>query len=126
VIRYHYNQQVSPPAPFVHVALGRPLSEPVISDQPAQLDTAADLSAIPLSLAEELGLIPFDTIPVRAFGGARANVTTLLVNVSLRGYAPLAIEVIGTRDEPHILLGRDLLNQLRFVLDGPRLMLEID
>ena len=36
------------------------------------------------------------------------------------------IEVIAHAEESWVLLGRDVLNSLRIVLDGPRLVLEIE
>lgn len=123
--RYRYNQQISPPGPFVHVALGPPLADLADADLPAQLDTAADLTVVPLRLIEHLGLVPFDSVPVLGFGGILTNAPTFLVRLSLRGQDPLALEVLGSAEEPHILLGRDVLNRYRFLLDGPRLVLEI-
>jgi hypothetical protein len=61
MIRYKYNQQVSPPAPSIHVTIRRP-----------------------------------------------------------------GDEVLANRDELYVLLGRDVLNRHRIVLDGPQLVLEID
>ena len=116
--RYRYNQRVNPPAPFVHVVLLRPSGDEAISDLPAQLDTAADLTVIPLRLIEQLGLVPFDAVPVLGFGGILTNVPTFLVRLALRGQDEVALEVLGSAQEPHILLGRDVLNRPRFVLDG--------
>ena len=100
VTRYRYNQQVSPPGPFVHVALQRPVGDETISDLPAQLDTAADLTVVPLSLIEQLGLLPFDVLPVLGFGGVLSNVPTFLVRLSIRGEDPVPIEVLGNAEEP--------------------------
>ena len=119
--RYRYNQQVNPPAPFVHVTLHRAVGDEAISDLPAQLDTAADLTVVPLRLIEELELVPLDAVPVLGFGGILVDVPTFLVRLSLRGGEPLTLKVLGSRDEPHILLGRDVLNRHRFVLDGQAL-----
>jgi len=38
----------------------------------------------------------------------------------------VTIEVLANRDEPYVLLGRDVLNRHRIVLDGPQLLLDID
>jgi hypothetical protein len=43
-MRYNYNRQVSPPAPFVHVTIAVPGEIASLQDQPAQLDCAADRS----------------------------------------------------------------------------------
>ena len=47
MIRYIYNKQVSPPAPFVHVSVSPPQVGLEGMIVPAQIDTAADLSVIP-------------------------------------------------------------------------------
>ena len=122
--RYRYNQQVSPPAPFIYVSLQTADGDKAISDLPAQLDTAADRTVVPLQLTEELGLVALDSMPAIGFGGIVLNVPTFLMRLSLRGEDPVALEVFASRDEPHILLGRDILNRYRFVLDGPGLILE--
>ena len=67
----------------------------------------------------------FDAVPVLGFGGILTNVPTFLVRLALRGQDSVALEVLGSAQEPHILLGRDVLNRHRFVLDGPRLLLEM-
>ena len=41
MIGYRYNQQVTPPAPFVHVTIRPPDRRTALSDLPALLDTAA-------------------------------------------------------------------------------------
>jgi predicted aspartyl protease len=107
------------------VVLGRPAEDDFISDLPAQLDTAADLTVVPLAIVKQLGLLPFDSMPVRGFGGSITNVSTFLVRLGVRGKDLVAIEVLGSAQEPHILLGRDVLNRYRIVLDGPRCILEM-
>ena len=126
MIRYAYNRQVDPPAPFVHVSLRRPREGPSLDDLPAQIDTAADRTVIPGGLVARLGLVPLDEIPVAGFGGLVLLVSTYLVELSLRGQTPRPIEVIAHEGEPYVLLGRDVLNHHRLLLDGPGLALEID
>jgi len=125
VIHYRYNQQVSPPAPFVHVTLHCPAGATALSDVPAQLDTAADVTVVPAGLVEQLRLVQFDAIPVLGFGGILRTVPTFLIHLTLRGQESVVIEVLSSAEEPHILLGRDVLNRRRLVLDGPRGVLEI-
>jgi predicted aspartyl protease len=126
VTRYRYNQQVDPPAPFVYVTLLRPTGDKSIADVPAQLDTAADRTVIPLRFVEELQLIPLDEMSVIGFGGTVAKVRTYSVELSLRDRETVALEVFGNNNEPHILLGRDVMNRHRILLDGPRHIVEID
>ncbi len=126
MIRYAYNRQVDPPAPFVHVSLRRPGDGPSIDNLPAQVDTAADRTVIPGGLVARLGLVPLDELTVAGFGGQVLLVSTYLVELSLRDQPPRPIEVLAHEGEPYILLGRDVLNHHRLLLDGPGLALEID
>jgi hypothetical protein len=69
VTRYGYNQQVVPPAPFVHVTLRCPETGKEAADLPAQIDSTADRSVIPGKLVEELRLVPLDELRISGFGG---------------------------------------------------------
>jgi len=126
MIRYSYNQQLTPPAPFVHVTIRPPERGIAVSDLPALLDTAADITVIPAQVAEELQLIPLDEVPIGGFDGRVSWVSTFLVQLALRQCTPKVIRVVASRDEPYVLLGRDVLNDYRATLDGPLLRLEIE
>jgi hypothetical protein len=125
MIRYAYNRQVDPPAPFVHVSLRRPDGNAALEDLPAQIDTAADRTVIPGALVGRLGLVPLDELAVAGFGGQVLLAATYVVDIALRGQPPRPIEVLAHEAEPHVLLGRDILNHHRLLLDGPGLVLEI-
>lgn len=125
MIRYNYNRQVAPPAPFVHVSIQHPTAETAVSDLPAQLDTAADMTVVPWRIVDELGLVKFRDVPAEGLGGYLLLAPAFLVRLSLGDMAPLALAVLGDKNEPHVLLGRDVLNHHRITLDGPELTLEI-
>jgi hypothetical protein len=48
-----------------------------------------------------------------------------LVEVILHDLPPIEVRAVLGGREPYVLLGRDVLNHLRIVLDGPQLSLEI-
>lgn len=126
MIRYQYNQQTTPPAPFVHVTLSCPETAQAMGDLPAQVDSAADRCVIPSRIVQALGLVPLDELPVAGFGGQVLLVPTYRVALALRGLPPMDIEVLAHPEEPYVLLGRDVLNRHRILLDGPQLTLTID
>jgi hypothetical protein len=126
MIRYGYNQQVQPPAPFVHVTLRCPETGKSLADVPAQLDCAADRSVIPGKLVGDLGLVPYDELPVSGFGGQVFVVRTYRVELGIRGFLPVLSEVFAHDEEPVILLGRDILNRHNIALLGPTQKLEIE
>jgi len=125
MVRYTYNQQVTPPAPFVHVSVRPPYEGATGIIVPAQIDTAADLSVIPGRLVEELQLVPLDSIAVLGFGGLLLTLPTFLVEFRVRGLDPVTVKVLASHDEPYALLGRDVLNRFTVLLDGPNLVLEL-
>jgi hypothetical protein len=126
MIRYAYNTQMEPPAPFVLVTLRNPLDDRELRNVPAQLDTAADRTALPLSIAEALGLHALETVPIGSFGG---HITMMPLYAALLGvhtFTPRLLRVLAHADEPWVLLGRDVLNEIRSLLDGPAKAMEID
>ena len=89
------------------------------------LDSAADGALLPLIVAEELNL---DKIGDLDIGGVGGSVERMTVYDVLLGIHPLPlhlVEVVAHADEPWVLLGRDVLNGHRLLLDGPGLALEI-
>jgi hypothetical protein len=126
VIRYGYNQQTVPPAPFIHVTLRCAETGREVADVPAQLDCAADRTVIPARFVQDLRLVPLDELRVGGFGGQVFLLPTYRLELNIRSLPARMIEVIAHAEEPFVLLGRDVLNAHRIVLDGPRLALEIE
>jgi predicted aspartyl protease len=124
-MRYAYNRQVTPPPPFVHVTVACPQTRRDWADLPAQMDTACDRTVVPLHVVERLGLLPVAELPALVAGGREVQMSIFLVRIALRSMAPITAEVFAHVEEPFILLGRDILNRYRIVLDGPNLSLEI-
>jgi predicted aspartyl protease len=125
MVRYAYNQQVTPPAPFVHVTVRPPHEGSAGVVVPAQIDTAADLSVIPGRLVEELQLVPLDSVSALGFGGHLVTLPTFLVEMQVRELDPVTVKVLASHDEPYGLLGRDVLNRFTILLDGPNLVIEV-
>lgn len=125
MIHYRYFAQVSPPAPFVYVALRNPQTGVELHDVPAQLDTGADRTLLPDAFVQALGLLQLSTIPIGGVGGLTQAMPSYLVEVGIHNLTFQVVEVVADPDEAWVLLGRDVLNAHRIVLDGPRLSLEI-
>ena len=125
MMRYNYNRQINPPAPFVHLTIDRPASGGTTIEVPAQLDCAADITVIPWHVVEELQLVQFGEQSVGGFGGYTMELPTFLIQLGLRGHPLCPVKVLASRDEAFALLGRNVLNQHCFVLDGPNLVLEV-
>ena len=78
MVRYAYNQQVVPPAPFVHVTVRSPQEGADGIVVPAQIDTAADLTVIPGQFVEILRLAPLGSVSAVGLVGHSMTLPTLL------------------------------------------------
>jgi len=125
VIRYGYNSQVQPPAPFVLVKLRDPTTGAEILDLPAQVDSGADRTVLPLAIVQALALPVAGAVTVVGFGATPTTTPLYCVDLGVHTLPLVAVRVISSPSEPWVLLGRDVLNRHRVVLDGPGLGLEI-
>lgn len=126
MVRYRYLTDFSPPAPFVHVVIGNPENGQATQEIPALLDVGADRTVVPLKIIEQLHFSPLRTLLVGGLGNEVQRLETFSATVQIRQGRPYAVEILGHANESYLLLGRDVLNQLRIVLDGPNQVLEID
>ena len=125
MIPYAYNTQIFPPAPFVLLTIRHPVTGDFLSGVPAQIDSAADRTVLPLSIAEAMKLHSIGNVLIGGVGGTLIAMPSYAVLLGVHTLAERLGEVIAHPEESWILLGRDVLNSLRIVLDGPRMVLEI-
>lgn len=97
-----------------------------ITKVPAQIDTAADISVIPTDIVKRLQLVPCDRMRIAGIGGHVSLEPIYLAVLKIHQFAALTLPILSVKDEPYVLLGRDVLNQFRLILDGPRLLLDIE
>ncbi len=126
MIRYRYAQHVSPPAPFIHVAVRCPSTAQEAVNLPAQIDTGADRTVLPTALIASVGLVEDGRLTFQGFAGDIVELPIFLVEVRMHDLPSVRLRAVGGPSEPHILLGRDLLNLHRLRLDGRQLALEIE
>ena len=126
MIRYQYVTDFSPPAPFVNIVLRSPKTDHISGATPAELDSAADRTVIPGRIVDELRLTSVRQIMVEGLGGDVRSLDAFVVLIQIHDLPPIAVEVVAHVGESFVLLGRDVLNRLRVVLDGPNQVLEID
>ncbi len=125
MIRYSYVQQLQPPAPFIQIRLQNPVTGDELHDVPAQLDTAADRTLIPETLVQTLALPQLGTLLIGGVGGVQQAMATYPLLLAVHSLPPQTIEVVASPGESWVLLGRDVLNSYRALLDGPQLAVEI-
>jgi predicted aspartyl protease len=111
---------VDPPAPVARVVLRHPHSGATLSDVSVLLDTGADVTLLPRTVVEQLGvpLLPDQRYELMGFDGSKSFASVVMLDLlflrrAFRGRY-LLIEA------EHGILGRDILNHVALLLDGPR------
>jgi hypothetical protein len=91
----------------------------MVANGPALLDTGADITLLPRWAVEQLGLLPLTDEGVKLIwiDGSIQTAESVSLEASLQGgrfqgrYAMI--------DQPHGIVGRNLLNHFRILFDGP-------
>jgi len=110
----------TPPAPLARVALRRLEGQPSVSDVPMLIDSGADVSLLPKSAIAAIGLVGTGKrYQLVAFDGSiseseSVGADLLFLGRRFRGQYLLMEGEVG-------VLGRDVLNHLRLMHDGPAL-----
>jgi predicted aspartyl protease len=91
----------------------------------AIVDTGADSTLIPQSLLDEIGAPFSDEARLRSHWGEWRNVSLFTIDLGVEGLRLPGVEVIGDEQDQEIIVGRNVLNRLRLLLDGPAGRIEI-
>jgi len=116
----HYDEQLfSPPAPVAAVSLRNPGDHTVVSDVPMLLDSGADVTLIPETFVSRIGadIRSHKTYELSGFDGhtAFAHAVHLDLIFLKRAFRGRFLVI----DQEWGILGRDILNHIALLLDGP-------
>src|SRR4051812_29999913 len=116
-----------PPAPMARVTLVNPANGKSITDVPMLLDTGADVTLIPQSCVEPLGLqidseASLEYVLV-GFDGTQSHANVAEVHMAFHGMTFRGRYLLHER--PVGVIGRNVLNLLHIDLDGPRLSWDV-
>jgi hypothetical protein len=112
-----------PPAVVAKVRVaGTASSSNVISDVPFLVDSGADVTVVPAACVTALGLqtIPDRFYEVEGYDGEAARYPMVEINLQFAGRS-FDLRVL-VQDRPDGILGRNILNLLTLLLDGPKLI----
>ena len=124
-MKFPYDAQYSPPAPSVEIRLGTPGESLASGPHQALVDTGADISLVPLKHIRPLQTVPDDHRYLRSQWGERRKVAIYSLDISLGNVRLPAVEVVADERGDEIVLGRNVLNKLVMMLDGPKWVSEI-
>jgi predicted aspartyl protease len=107
------------PAPILQgVQLSDPQGNYHPSKWPAKLDTGASCSVIPIKVCLDLGLKPRDQRTTFGFDRSEKLLSVYYVQITVPGYKPFPVGAIAAPRQS-ILLGRDFLKKMVFLLNSP-------
>jgi hypothetical protein len=124
MIRYRYAELI-PPAPMLNVTVRCPFRGIELIQLAALVDTAADRTILPEKVVARLGLVEIDRLDFLGFGSRLMQLPAFAIDLAVHDLPAVRLKAALGEDEPFILLGRDLLNTLRILLDGPAGALEL-
>lgn len=120
-----YSQDKFPPAPILSVQLSSPEESPQTEFLPTLVDTGSDFTLVPQCWLLQIDA-PFSRpARVRGLRSSQQEINLFLVDIHLeKGILP-GIEVVGAPERDgifeseEIILGRNVLNLLFLLLEGP-------
>jgi predicted aspartyl protease len=120
-----YNTTHQPPAPILEVTVSNPYN-PEVDGIPkeALIDSGAFMTAIPEDFIDKLRIFPAGEVSTRGYKEGEQTHRTYFVDVSFNGFSFPNTEVMAVKRK-NVLIGRDILNQLKLILDGKNLNFDI-
>jgi hypothetical protein len=118
-----YSHVFFPPVPALEIRFVEPSTGKRTQLLHAPVDTGSDSTVAPLALLRQLGANPTRREQVRGLWGGAKMVRLYKVDLLVSQIHVPDLEVVASDDD--LLIGRDVLNQLRLLLDGPAETVEL-
>jgi len=116
---HQYLKSYQPAMPAVEIWLGYPEESLSMGPLVAIIDSGADSTIVPQDLLDQLGAPFSDTARLRSHWGEWREISLFTVDIGLDNLHLPAMEVVGDEEGDEIILGRNVLNRLKLLLDGP-------
>ena len=113
-----FDQSYEPPFPRLFVTLYT--DDERIGPFSALIDTGADATIAPTKLLERINAWESGWATMRSHFGERQSVQLYLIGIEVEQHGLSGLYVIGDDVGEDIILGRDILNRLALLLDGPQ------
>jgi predicted aspartyl protease len=119
-----YDDSYDPPAPIVSFSISARSTDRQV-DLKGLVDTGADGTIIPVSHLREIGARRAFSAGLRSQWGERRQVFLYLVDAQIGDVSLRGIYVVGDELGDECVLGRNVLNRLKLLLDGPSTLVEL-
>ena len=120
-----YDSSYVPPAPSIDIWLSGPGETFSVGPLRALVDTGADACVVPFAHLAPLRLPLASQRYLRGYAGDRRTVDVYLLDVGIGRLRLPGIETLADELGDEMIVGRNVLNKLTMILDGPRQTLEV-
>lgn len=117
---WSYLTGYTPPAPVMEIFFGLPGEALDLGPHIAFVDAGADMAIVPQYLLIAAGIPAVAEAQVRGQWSASRAAHLYLVDLQVAGVRLPDVYVVGNDEGDEIILGRNVLNKLTLLLDGPR------
>lgn len=121
---FHYSAQYDPPLPVCDVVMTVP-STGLRVPLRATIDTGADGTIMPVRYLRQIGARRAFEANLRSQWGERRVVYLCLVDLQVGNITLPGLSVVGDELGEEAVVGRNVLNRLRLLLDGPAALTRI-
>jgi len=120
-VKYPYTTQYFPPFPTLQVSLYNPEEALRTAVTNALIDTGADGTLVPLIYLRQIVAPVLTAARIRSHWGEWRMAQMFLVDIELADMVLPGMFVVGDELGNALVLGRDVLNRLPLLLNGPEL-----
>jgi predicted aspartyl protease len=121
---YPYDTMYDPPIPVCEITLTTPATDRRVGLR-AIIDTGADGTIIPVRYLRDIEARRAFETNLRSQWGEQRTVFLYLVDLTISKLTLSAVYVVGDEMGEEIVLGRNVLNRLRLLLDGPEAVMAL-
>jgi predicted aspartyl protease len=118
-MKYPFNNHYEPPFPEIQIALHNNEENLKSTSLSALLDTGSDGTLIPVAYLQEILAPALTDTRIRSHWGEWRTVQLFVVDIEIGNLKLPNIFVVGDEQGNEIILGRNVLNKLHIVLNGP-------
>ncbi len=116
-----YNETYEPPAPIARVKLRNPETLKTIADVPMLMDTGSDITLLPQSLCDEIGVEVSETESLNLEGFNQAVTEAFYVRLDFIFLNKIFRGKFLVYNQNEGIIGRDILNEFSILFDGVNL-----
>ncbi len=124
-MKFPYDIHFQPPFPVLPIRLSNEQRGNPTETLMALVDTGADGSLVPLSILRQIRAPAVMDKRLRSHWGEWRAVQMFVVDVELVNRKLPSVLVVGDELGEEVVIGRNLLNRLRLLLDGPAQLTEL-